>query len=1231
MKIRFQKLVNAVAVAICLWTAPQSRAGLALNLGLFQFKDAFGHSYSISPFLSVDNTVPNLPFGDYEIASPLAANVMDYEFTESGFQLTGSDGTTYLSFEELINAVTNGVWSIYQTTSTTTNVYHFTVSAPTLTSNAFPEVNILFPTNGAAIATNLPTIQWEGPANYSTLVVSAHSDDYSAYYLVYPPPTDTSWTPPGVLPLGINDSQVEYFTDASAIITATVPLDGSSNAIAAWSSSGSLQTTGDSQFTVLPPPPSVHTNIAHFRFDKVNSLNSLSALIYDSSPYGNDFNGEEFFGSPGAQEDTNAAAGPGAARFFGNSSLVFMSGNQAFTNIQSVLSRTFTLSLWLNTTDTFGVVLYSFDTIAGINSLIVSVDGARAKFFTTDGLGAFTLSQSSANVNDGSYHHIVITRDQETGEQKLYVDGVLNDTEIGTTNDLDGDGQTISLGGVDSAGFNGVIDDVQLYAGALTPTEVAQLHANPGTILPDSFPEANDFSASIVLNVSRTSVPGEDDVFSAAPDFSSFSPTTTFDVVESPNGLCYGTTLSGPNLANLTFDQLMNELTNGTWTITFDKGAPSQRRFEFNVSITPSGTNFLGPVYILSPANGSASLNLSPRVQWTGPDGFDSVTLDTEGPSSWMFSYSGATTDVLLPPLLPGQYIVPVTYLKFSTPNLTLSTPVNANGITVSDWTTEVDLQSGNQVSFELDTPTVHTNIAHLRFDKASFLGFDSSQYGNDFPHGQFFGGPIRETEMVIAGPGAARFLGNTYLFSLYGEAAFTQMQSALSRTFTLSMWVNTTNSFGSDSDEARYGVALLDDYNYNLDLYGGTNSLIPLALTGQKAAFSTIDETGAATTLHSVTNVIDGNYHHIVVSRDQTTGEMRLYVDGVLQGTEIGTTNVLDGNTSLLSLGSSELGLEFIGLIDDMQLYAGALAPAEVEQLYLEPGAILRDSFPETNNFSVSLTLTLSRDSSDYNFIAAPAPASITPAIAESPNRIFYGRTTGVTGGTLLDFADFMNELTNGEWTITFNPGTPDQRRFAFALSISPPGADILPPVTILSPTNGSTILNPTPDFQWTGLAGFSYIDLVAAEIPYSDRTLPATATNGTPYAVFPPGGYNVFVTYYGNAPNVTLSAPANENGFAVANWTEQVSTISQGQVSFTVAEPPLPVQLLNPQRVGGNFQFGFLSQNGKTNIIQSRTNLTLGTWIDRTNVVGDGTSQIILLPLNSGARSEFFRIITQ
>lgn len=70
--------------------------------------------------------------------------------------------------------------------------------------------------------------------------------------------------------------------------------------------------------------------------------------------------------------------------------------------------------------------------------------------------------------------------------------------------------------------------------------------------------------------------------------------------------------------------------------------------------------------------------------------------------------------------------------------------------------------------------------------------------------------------------------------------------------------------------------------------------------------------------------------------------------------------------------------------------------------------------------------------------------------------------------------------------------------------------------------------------------------------------------------------------------------------------------------------------VHLLDPQWIGTNFQFRFVSQIGTVNTVQSRTNLLLGSWQDRTNLVGDGTIKTITLPIESQP-VEFFRVATR
>ena len=96
------------------------------------------------------------------------------------------------------------------------------------------------------------------------------------------------------------------------------------------------------------------------------------------------------------------------------------------------------------------------------------------------------------------------------------------------------------------------------------------------------------------------------------------------------------------------------------------------------------------------------------------------------------------------------------------------------------------------------------------------------------------------------------------------------------------------------------------------------------------------------------------------------------------------------------------------------------------------------------------------------------------------------------------------------------------------------------------------------------------------------------------------------------------------------INSWITTAHLNSDATVEFVVAVGATPVQLANPNRSGGDFQFQFLSQTGRTNVVQSRTNLNLGMWLDRTNILGDGTLKTVILPV-SGAPVEFFRVSTQ
>ena len=167
------------------------------------------------------------------------------------------------------------------------------------------------------------------------------------------------------------------------------------------------------------------------------------------------------------------------------------------------------------------------------------------------------------------------------------------------------------------------------------------------------------------------------------------------------------------------------------------------------------------------------------------------------------------------------------------------------------------------------------------------------------------------------------------------GSQTFDNWLATFYGSFSVSLWVNTTTVVGNDGDAftGSQGASILWAYN------DGVNDTIPIVLTGHKAAFYTGDPTGLnGDTLHSTNDVTTGSFVHIVVTRDQQTGQKAIYINGLLDSTDVATTNNLDGDSGWFTIGGW-FWSSYSGLLDDVQLYAGVLNSTEVAFLYANPG----------------------------------------------------------------------------------------------------------------------------------------------------------------------------------------------------------------------------------------------------------------------------------------------------
>ncbi len=543
--------------------------------------------------------------------------------------------------------------------------------------------------------------------------------------------------------------------------------------------------------------------------------------------------------------------------------------------------------------------------------------------------------------------------------------------------------------------------------------------------------------------------------------------------------------------------------------------------------------------------------------------------------------------------------------------------------------------------------------IAHYTFDSANNLGQDTSGNGNDLTYNADpQGGGVTINTNGIAGAGAAYFDGGSF----FGYSSPpTGILKALANNFSLSFWINTTFRSGpNDNVPAFDGEGIVA-----ADIPGQHNDIIPAALTGGAIGFNTGPDDD---TINSTAEVTDGNYHHVVVTRNQSTGLKQIYIDGVLNTSDTDNTNSLsDPQTLAIGAQIDASGADptldssaqyFNGLLDDIQIYSRVISPGEVGFLYTHPGSTLTAGAqtivypPITLNFQLEIFRQQDANLGDLFFafphFDAVTPVPVTSHTISSPNGQLQTTTTNGMddGSSSTDYfflTDLLDEITNGQWTLTINQGDVSQQIFHFNVSLSGITSNLLAPVIIRVPTNHATGVPTNSPFQWTGPTTFGSINVSKATVSDTDfvfaNGLPPTTTNWASAPGLDLGSNTFYVEYdSNNIPNATVSVPVTGTGTMVSNFVYTVNLRSTAQSAFVVGPGSAPpVHIVSFATTGNNFLFSFTSTAGHTNMVQSTTNLAPPvTWLPLTNIVGTGGLQSVTVPANTPSQ-RFFRVLTQ
>jgi hypothetical protein len=210
--------------------------------------------------------------------------------------------------------------------------------------------------------------------------------------------------------------------------------------------------------------------------DDVRVIPKAGLAVYPFEGNALDRSGNQFDGTAVNVTFTGGKVGAQAAQFNGTSSYVA---------IPRCISNSFTVALWLKTTNTAsGTQWWS-----GKGLVDGEVAGSTTDWGTAvlNGKFAFgvgnpdTTISSATTVNDGVWHHLAASRDAGGG-LRIYVDGVLENTGTGPTGSRTAM-PALRIGGIQtgaSGGFlDGTMDEVRLYDYVLDTNEIRALTLPP--------------------------------------------------------------------------------------------------------------------------------------------------------------------------------------------------------------------------------------------------------------------------------------------------------------------------------------------------------------------------------------------------------------------------------------------------------------------------------------------------------------------------------------------------------------------------------------------------------------------------------------------------------------------------------------------------------------------------------------------------------------------------------
>ncbi len=154
-------------------------------------------------------------------------------------------------------------------------------------------------------------------------------------------------------------------------------------------------------------------------------------------------------------------------------------------DIYAALRTTASMSFWIKTTQTGNNTNWQAPGVAGVEQAGLGDDIFWGWLDASGHIGISKWdtpsAKSSVAINDGVYHHVVLTRDSPSGAYKIYIDGALN--AYGTTGSGDVGTSFTSIGRIEDTGgspeyLQAELDELLVFDTVLSDTQVSSIYTN---------------------------------------------------------------------------------------------------------------------------------------------------------------------------------------------------------------------------------------------------------------------------------------------------------------------------------------------------------------------------------------------------------------------------------------------------------------------------------------------------------------------------------------------------------------------------------------------------------------------------------------------------------------------------------------------------------------------------------------------------------------------------------